>query len=711
MKRKSTKSKMEKYNFFHSEIDEQLISQLENMNCNFLKYKHELRKYFSTCYKQDQEIQISNWTKRLPDDEINLMIKRLIPFVDGPDNMEAFHRLMIYVMRDYLGKKVKPFENEEEYYKTHRDISEEFGGIGEFDNFLELNSEICDFLTKKIYKKTLEILLLYDREKRMRHLKKKKKMKFFVDLMNREKLGKSKMTLAEQIKKAEMERIELIKLYRIIKYEEIKPLKDGLDMGIGTKRGKYKTNFARFLHMFKDRKDYVISLMEEYTISSLGSKILQEHKTYKLRALVNMMRTVPELLYSRDFSPGIRRYFTSFFIHGQKYVPPKNPKNTIQTSEEKPVNLISHNFLSSIIKKTQVLDYKEFASNQYFDNLSISRESLTTYYHSYSMDFPKIILILKNLEGRFIDEIDVFEDLIFENQFESRVSALKELITDFSQTVSEGFIKERDYQHQEINTRTSREHVFQIACMKYGTSPEDIYSLLSSIDSYFKRVYSVQNPYLIYVDYLMREELIQNGSLRFKLKDEKNPNKGLVGRMNNLDSDSTSGIKKIDYEADGIDRSILVRQKEVKELEDVQISQHIDNFLGTLKMDDIEVTQEKIETYLQFQMSRLKMDNSDRYFKSGIFLEKSYYKLIFLSSRNSLVKLVTYMNYFTSIQLRMNERLRAMKLAEENFEDLAYLRRTEEENENDNEGKGAGFRHHDDSFVKKKVKIHHFQLF
>ena len=43
--------------------------------------------------------------------------------------------------------------------------------------------------------------------------------------------------------------------------------------------------------------------------------------------------------------------------------------------------------------------------------------------------------------------------------------------------------------HQELNSRTSHDNVFEIACKKYDTNTEEIYDLLTRIDSFFNRIY------------------------------------------------------------------------------------------------------------------------------------------------------------------------------------------------------------------------------
>lgn len=66
--------------------------------------------------------------------------------------------------------------------------------------------------------------------------------------------------------------------------------------------------------------------------------------------------------------------------------------------------------------------------------------------------------MLKNLEGRFLDEVDVFEDLVYENQYEPRISAVFELCREFSKNLSKDFLRQRSFLHQELNSRTSQDN-------------------------------------------------------------------------------------------------------------------------------------------------------------------------------------------------------------------------------------------------------------
>jgi hypothetical protein len=153
--------------------------------------------------------------------------------------------------------------------------------------------------------------------------------------------------------------------------------------------------------------------------------------------------------------------------------------------------------------------------------------------------------MLKNLEGRFLDEVDVFEDLIYENLYESRLSAMIEVCKDFSKVMSREFLKNRSFLHQSLNSRTSKDMPFEIACKKYETNTEEIYELLTSIDSYFKRIYTSQIPSLIFVDYETRKNVVIGGKIQFQFKDDKNPNQELLNRINSISRDTTTGVKYI----------------------------------------------------------------------------------------------------------------------------------------------------------------------
>jgi hypothetical protein len=123
--------------------------------------------------------------------------------------------------------------------------------------------------------------------------------------------------------------------------------------------------------------------------------------------------------------------------------------------------------------------------------------------------------MLKNLEGRFLDEVDVFEDLIYENCYEARLSAMMEVCRDFDKNLSREFLKDRTFKFQSLNSRTSQDSPFEIACKKYETNTEEIYELLTSIDGYFKRIYNTQIPFLIFVDHNTRQNVVLGGKIKF----------------------------------------------------------------------------------------------------------------------------------------------------------------------------------------------------
>ncbi len=63
-------------------------------------------------------------------------------------------------------------------------------------------------------------------------------------------------------------RKELIKTYSLLKYEHEEVLKDGLNLSkINPKT--YPDSFTRFLLNFKDRKDFIMCLLEDQTVDSI----------------------------------------------------------------------------------------------------------------------------------------------------------------------------------------------------------------------------------------------------------------------------------------------------------------------------------------------------------------------------------------------------------------------------------------------------------
>lgn len=114
----------------------------------------------------------------------------------------------------------------------------------------------------------------------------------------------------------------------------------------------------------------------------------------------------------------------------------------------------------------------------------------------------------------------------------------------------------------------------------------------------------------MFVDNQTRQALVLNGDLAFKFRDERNPNQALLDRINGISRDTSTGIKYLAKHLDGPGASFHKdmfpdQQPMVKELEPVIVSKKVEKFLQAVFLDDISATQEHIETYLHYQLSRL----------------------------------------------------------------------------------------------------------
>jgi hypothetical protein len=104
-------------------------------------------------------------------------------------------------------------------------------------------------------------------------------------------------------------------MYALLKFETEAPLKDDLNLA-NSKRKKFENSFSRFLLNFKDRKDYIMCMLEDYAVDSVTHITLTRYKNHRIQTFLKSIRTVPELIFSQNFSFGIQRYFTGFFIDG-----------------------------------------------------------------------------------------------------------------------------------------------------------------------------------------------------------------------------------------------------------------------------------------------------------------------------------------------------------------------------------------------------------
>ena len=91
------------FNFTHTALDEDILPILDNMNGNFIKYKHQLRSYFAKIFHKDQ-LANTTWASKLPKDETNLMVERLCGYFENQDNLEKFHKMTFLQLKDYLSQ-------------------------------------------------------------------------------------------------------------------------------------------------------------------------------------------------------------------------------------------------------------------------------------------------------------------------------------------------------------------------------------------------------------------------------------------------------------------------------------------------------------------------------------------------------------------------------------------------------------------------------
>ena len=87
---------------------------------------------------------------------------------------------------------------------------------------------------------------------------------------------------------------------------------------------------------------------------------------------------------------------------------------------------------------------------------------------------------------------------------------------------------------------------FAIACKRFETTPEGIFSLLNTIDSHFANVFKRQNLYLAYANFDQRERVMENGVITIKFKNEKNPNQEILDQSTTLNRDNSLGVKTIE---------------------------------------------------------------------------------------------------------------------------------------------------------------------
>jgi len=657
------------FDFTHTENDEEFMPLMDLLNCNFLKYKREIRAYFQSSFNREGGKK-THYSQKIPKDNINELIDKLIPFIDNPTNVEAFHKLMVYSLGDYIRSDVNPLGDEGEENRTADFLKDRLHNSSKEDTFFHLLDRVADYYQIVIERMTTQLIHLYDEKSRL-NLNRLKKIVFILGSTKlTENQSNTKMSLDEQIKLIEDERQKAIELYKLLKIEK-KPTGCNTLSFTQERHSKSTSYIEGYFQNLLDVKDYAISQIEESIVEYMKYKILSTEKNHKIEYLLGYMRNQPELLFAKDFSFSIRRYFTDLLVEGTKFVPQKTSELQDTRNDDKKV-FLSFNFLGNLIEKAHALDIQSYRSNSFFDNVSISTLSLNTIYHSFSDKWPQMILILKNLEGRFLDEVDVFEDLLYNNPYENKISAISEILKDFTLTISAGFLKPKKTLELDISSRQIMyEKMFEMALDRYSISEEEIFTLLNLIDSYFNKAFMNQSKLLTFVDYDDRARLMENGGFSMKFTNDKNQNKDILESATQLTRSRSVGIVNVAEKYGDIK---LTRQEDLRELKELKINPIFGTITDNLQSNNAKLVQEKLESYIFTKLEKLQVDENFDHFKSIVYLEKSYFKLITLGSRTNMCRLSSYLNYFAAIELRVRKRQQTYKDALKDFNTLNNIK-------------------------------------
>lgn len=52
------------------------------------------------------------------------MIERICGYYDDAENLEKFHKLAFFQIKDYLGRPIELFENQEEWFKVDPQLAQ-----------------------------------------------------------------------------------------------------------------------------------------------------------------------------------------------------------------------------------------------------------------------------------------------------------------------------------------------------------------------------------------------------------------------------------------------------------------------------------------------------------------------------------------------------------------------------------------------------------
>jgi hypothetical protein len=640
------------------EQEAELTNTLSALGSVFNLYRGQLGEYIASNTKDDWGAQMVS--KGLGIDERTNLLTRFSKLFENPATIEHFHRTGVGAFASFLDKDPDFILEDDEMLAEQRSVAASLGFLAG-DKIQHMMAKISKHLSRELERLSLVLVRLYEeeeldliiQEKRIRGLKKFMRQSRYL-----------KMDIQAQIRATEAERKDVL--------EALTYMTDPNPTGV-TSRDTAEDYLGDYLKRYADKKDYVYTLFEDHLLDYITSSIKTFYKEHSLKAFEAYVKTAPYSLYLRDYSFAVDRYFTNFMVKGSSFIASKKGQ-----SHQVDDTLLSQNFLECVCRysKGNPHKYLKYASNHVFDNLTMSAASMDYLYHSYTCSPPKVLLVLKNLAGAFLDEVDNSDNLVYENPLDVGLSILKSICPQFRDDVASGVFG--DLATSIITAemvQVKRTDYLSSIFVKFDTERRLLDAMHSELRTKLSRVHAVQNKYFKFFDYDDFDKLIVYSDTRFRLKEKSNPNQAYLDEINKLRSKDNLKIKKIpetylrhsDFKFKGNCPRTVVEHSATSTI------------LEGLLVTNLDLLKERHDVFVSARVAEATakpgVDTDDTKLRE---LSESVFSSVFngtaILSRKSLVQILSCLNFSRSICLAIGRRSEAVCQMQANAESLEHVR-------------------------------------
>jgi hypothetical protein len=640
------------------EQEEELGAALGTLGKVFNLYRAQLGELIASKTKDEWGPQMV--TKGLGIDEQTNLFTRFSKLFENPASIELFHKKAISTFADFLDKDPDFIKETDHLVEEQDKITKKVNDLAG-DKIQHMMIKISGYLTRELERLSLVLIRLYEeeeldmiiQEKRIRGVKKFMRQARYI-----------KMDIQSQIKVIEAERRDVL--------EALTYMTDPNPTGTVT-RDTAEDYLTEYLKKYADKKDFVYTLFEDNLLDYLARQITTSYKEHSMKAFSSYLSMLPYTMYLRDYSFAVDRYMTNFLVKGSCYISSKKA-----ASHQRSEGLLSVNLLEQICRFSTANPHGllKYASNHSFDNLTVAADTVDIIYPSYTCAPPKVILVIKNLFGAYLDEVDNSDNLVYENSLDIPLTLLRNVGQELRADVVRGVFGGMPTSIITAEmAQVKRTDFLSSIFVKFDTERRLVEAMHTEVNVNIAKVYSVQGKYFRFFDYEDVDKLIIFSDTRFKLKEKSNPNQAYLDDINNLRSKDILKIKKIP------DRFLQLADYKFASScpKDLPIHPATSTILQSLLLNSLELVKERHDIYctqrLQESCTKLGTDTDETKFKEvAEAIYSTGFNSMFIMSRNSLIQIMSCINYFRSVSLAIGRRSEAIQKLQENAENVEKLR-------------------------------------